>query len=83
VFYGMTVQVRPEMGLNLLLPLFTAAILGGVGSVSGAVIGALLISLAESLVTLVLPTTYRPLVPFVLLLLVLYFRPAGLFAPRR
>ena len=82
VFYGMTVQVRPEMGLNLLLPLFTAAILGGVGSVTGAVVGALAISLAESLLTLVIPTSYRPLVPFVLLLLVLTFRPAGLFAAK-
>ena len=82
VFYGVTVQVRPEMGLNLLLPLFTAAILGGVGSVSGAVLGALLISLAENLVTLGIPSTYKPIVPFVLLLLVLYFRPSGLFAPK-
>ena len=82
VFYGVTVQLRPEMGLNLLLPLFTAAILGGVGSVSGAVLGALLISLVENLVALVIPSTYKPLVPFVLLLLVLYFRPAGLFAPK-
>jgi branched-chain amino acid transport system permease protein len=82
LFYGMTVQVRPEMGINLLLPLFTAAILGGVGSVTGAAVGALAISVAENLVTLVLPTSYRPLVPFVLLLAVLYFRPAGLFAPR-
>jgi branched-chain amino acid transport system permease protein len=82
VFYGVTVQLRPEMGLNLLLPLFTAAILGGVGSVSGAVLGALLISLAENLVALAIPSTYKPLVPFVLLLLVLYVRPAGLFAPK-
>ncbi|RYF72296.1 MAG: branched-chain amino acid ABC transporter permease, partial [Comamonadaceae bacterium] len=82
VFYGVTVQVRPEMGLNLLLPLFTAAILGGVGSVSGAVLGALLISLAENLVTLAIPSTYKPIVPFVLLLLVLHFRPSGLFAPK-
>lgn len=82
VFYGLTVQVRPEMGINLLLPLFTAAILGGVGSVAGAVIGALVISLAENLSTLVLPTTYRPIVPFVFLLLVLYFRPSGLFRAR-
>ena len=82
VFYGVTVQVRPEMGLNLLLPLFTAAILGGVGSVSGAVLGALLISIAENLVGLAVPSTYKPLVPFVLLLLVLYFRPSGLFAPK-
>ena len=82
VFYGLTVQVRPEMGINLLLPLFTAAILGGVGSVAGAVVGALVISLAENLSTLVFPTTYRPIVPFVLLLLVLYFRPSGLFKPK-
>ena len=82
VFYGVTVQLRPEMGLNLLLPLFTAAILGGVGSVSGAVLGALIISLAENLVSIVIPSTYKPLVPFVLLLVVLYFRPSGLFAPR-
>lgn len=80
VFYGVTVQVRPEMGINLLLPLFTAAILGGVGRVGGAVLGALLISLAENLVTLVIPNIYKPMVPFVLLLLVLYFRPAGLFS---
>ena len=80
VFYGVTVQVRPEMGINLLLPLFTAAILGGVGRVGGAVAGALLISLAENLVTLVIPNSYKPMVPFALLLLVLYFRPAGLFA---
>jgi branched-chain amino acid transport system permease protein len=83
VFYGLTVQVRPEMGINLLLALFTAAILGGVGSVAGAVAGALLISIAENLAALAFPTTYRPIVPFVLLLLALYFRPAGLFAARR
>lgn len=82
VFYGLTVQVRPEMGINLLLPLFTAAILGGVGSVGGAVVGALVISLAENLSTLVLPTTYRPIVPFVILLLILHFRPSGLFGTK-
>lgn len=80
VFYGLTVQVRPEMGSNLLLPLFTAAILGGVGRVGGAVLGALLISLSENLVTLVIPNIYKPMIPFVLLLLVLCVRPAGLFA---
>jgi branched-chain amino acid transport system permease protein len=80
VLYGVTVQVRPEMGIGLLLPLFTAAILGGVGSVPGAVAGALLISLAENLLSLVIPGSYKPLVPFVLLLLVLYVRPQGLFA---
>jgi branched-chain amino acid transport system permease protein len=79
VLYGVTVQVRPEMGISLLLPLFTAAILGGVGSVPGAVLAAFLISLAENLLSLVMPGSYKPLVPFVLLLGVLYLRPQGLF----
>jgi len=79
VLYGLTVQVRPDMGASLLLPLFTAAILGGVGSVTGAVAGALLISVAESLLVLAMPTGYRPLVHFVLLIAVLYLRPSGLF----
>jgi branched-subunit amino acid ABC-type transport system permease component len=43
----------------------------------------LLISLCENLVTLVIPGTYKPMIAFVLLLLVLFFRPAGLFSPRR
>ncbi len=81
VLYGLTVQVRPEMGINLLLPLFTAAILGGIGSLPGAVAGALIISVSESLLALVLPGTYKPLVPFVLLIIVLYLRPQGLFRP--
>ena len=79
VLYGATVQVRPEMGISLLLPLFTAAILGGVGSVPGAVLAAFVLSLAENLLSLVMPGSYKPLVPFVLLLLVLYVRPQGLF----
>lgn len=79
VLYGVTVQVRPEMGINLLLPLFAAAILGGVGSVPGAVLAALIISLADNLSGLIIPGTYKPLVPFVLLLVVLYVRPQGMF----
>ena len=46
------------------------------------VFGTSSLSLAENLVTIVLPSTYRPLVPFVLLLAVLYFRPSGIFAPK-
>lgn len=79
VLYGVTVQVRPEMGISLLLPLFAAAILGGVGSVPGAVLAALLISLAENLSGLIIPGAYKPLVPFVLLLVVLFIRPQGMF----
>jgi branched-subunit amino acid ABC-type transport system permease component len=80
---GTLVGLLPGLGplatISLLLPLFTAAILGGVGSVPGAVLAAFLISLAENLAALVMPGAYKPLVPFVLLIVVLYVRPQGLF----
>jgi branched-chain amino acid transport system permease protein len=79
VFLGLTVQLRPEMGFNLLLAIFTAAILGGTGSLFGAVIGGLAVGLAENLSLLIIPSGYKAAVPFVLLMLVLYFRPRGLF----
>ncbi|MCM0019969.1 MAG: branched-chain amino acid ABC transporter permease, partial [Tagaea sp.] len=47
VFAGVVGQMRPQMGFDLLLPLFAAAILGGIGSVPGAVIGGLIVGLAE------------------------------------
>lgn len=79
VFYGLTVQMRPEVGFALLLPLFTAALLGGSGSVYGAVLGGLIIGLSESLSVLIIPTGYKQAVPFLILLLILYARPRGLF----
>lgn len=83
VFLGLTVQLRPEMGFNLLLPLFAATILGGVGSVIGAVVGGLLVGLAENLSVIVLSPGYKAAVPFLLLILVLLLRPTGLFGARR
>ncbi|MBM3569891.1 MAG: branched-chain amino acid ABC transporter permease [Alphaproteobacteria bacterium] len=77
--YGLTVQLRPEMGANLLLPLFTAAVLGGVGSVPGAVIGGLLVGVAENLSVLVLPTSYKAIIPFLIMLACFLLRPKGLF----
>jgi branched-chain amino acid transport system permease protein len=79
VFLGLTVQLRPEMGFNLLLAILTAAILGGTGSLFGAVIGGLAVGLAENLSLLIIPSGYKAAVPFMLLMLVLYFRPQGLF----
>lgn len=79
IFAGLTVQIRPELGFNMLLAIFAAAILGGAGNLFGAVAGGLIVGLAESLSTLVIPTGYKAAVPFVLLILVLWFRPQGLF----
>ena len=80
--YGLTVQLRPELGFSLILPLFAAAILGGAGSLYGAVIGGLAVGLAENLSVMVIPSTYKPAIPFLLILVVLYFRPQGLFGER-
>lgn len=80
VLYGVTVQLRPEVGFHLLLPLFAAAILGGVGNVLGAVLGGLIIGLIESISVLFIPAGYKLAIPFLVLLLVLYLRPSGLFA---
>lgn len=79
VFLGLAPQLHPEMGSGLLLALFAAAILGGVGSLPGAVIGGLLVGLAENLSLLVVESGYKTAMPFVLLLLVLFVRPQGLF----
>ena len=80
--YGMTVQLRPEMGFSLILPLFAAAILGGAGSLYGAVLGGLIVGLSENLSVMFIPTTYKPAVPFLLILAILYFRPDGIFGER-
>ncbi len=57
---------------------FVAAILGGWGSVSGAVVGGLALGIVQSFVSGVLPAGYQDAVSYALLILVLYFRPSGL-----
>ena len=82
VFLGLTPQVHPEMGFNLLLALFAAAILGGAGSLIGAVIGGLMVGLAENLSVLFISPGYKPAMPFLVLLTVLFVRPQGLFGEK-
>jgi branched-chain amino acid transport system permease protein len=82
VFLGLTVQIRPTMGFDLLLPLFAAAILGGIGSPYGAVLGGLLIGLAESLSVPFVGSEYRQAVGFLVMLAALLWRPQGLLGER-
>jgi branched-chain amino acid transport system permease protein len=82
VFVGLTVQVRPLLGFELLLPLFAAAILGGVGSVHGAVLGGLIVGLAEACSVPLVGAEYRAAVSFLVLLGVLLVRPTGLLGER-
>jgi len=80
VLLGMSVRLQPIMGWDLLLPIFAATILGGIGSPYGAMAGAFIIGLAEELSTSFIPTEYKTAVSLVLLVLVLLVRPRGLFA---
>jgi branched-chain amino acid transport system permease protein len=82
IFLGLSPQLYPEMGASLLLELFAAAILGGVGSLPGAVIGGLVVGLSENLSALAISTVYKTAMPFFVLLLVLFFRPQGLFGKK-
>ncbi|WP_395676742.1 branched-chain amino acid ABC transporter permease [Inquilinus sp.] len=79
IFAGLLVQIRPQMGLDLLLPLFAAAILGGIGSVPGAMLAGLVVGLAEAVAVPLVGGEWRAAVSFVVLVLVLLLRPQGLF----
>ena len=79
VFAGLTVQLRPTMGVDLLLPLFAAVILGGIGSVWGAVLGGFIVGLAESASVTLVGAEYRSAAAFVVLIAILMVRPRGLF----
>jgi branched-chain amino acid transport system permease protein len=83
VFTGLTPQLHPEIGFNMLLALFAAAILGGIGSLPGAVVGGLLVGIAENVSLLWVNPGYKTAMPFLLLLLVLLVRPQGIFAGQR
>lgn len=83
VFYGLTNQVSPVLGRDLVLPIFAATIVGGIGSIYGAVLGGFLVGLASNLALVILPSGYSPAVPFLIILAVLILRPHGLFGEER
>ena len=74
----------PYVGVLMGLKAFVAAVLGGIGNIPGAVVGGLVMGLAETLVvaygpSVGIPSTYRDAVAFFLLIVILLVRPAGLF----
>jgi neutral amino acid transport system permease protein len=81
--YGLITAVRPFMGWYLILPLFASIILGGIGNPYGAIAGALIIGLAQELSTLIFPAEYKLLVALVIMMVVLIWRPQGLFGSLR
>jgi branched-chain amino acid transport system permease protein len=73
---------QPSTGLSLSVTSFNIVIIGGMGSLVGAFIGGLLVSVAESLGAVFLKPSLKELFSFSLLIVILLFRPAGLFGKR-
>ncbi|MDE0308312.1 MAG: branched-chain amino acid ABC transporter permease [Acidiferrobacterales bacterium] len=103
VLLALDVALKPDLSFNILLPIFAAAIVGGVGRPYGAIAGGLLVGYSEALAVFnwsillrqandwlptwieiparltIVPTEYKLVVPFVILIAVLLWRPTGIF----
>lgn len=83
IFLGIDTRLNPLMGWHLLLPVFAAAILGGIGNFYGAILGGFAIGIIQELSTLVISSAYKPAVAFAIMVLMLVFRPTGILGGRR
>jgi branched-chain amino acid transport system permease protein len=77
-------QINPLMGIIPGLKAFVAAVLGGIGNVGGAMIGGLILGIAEILLVAIRPdlSGYRDAIAFGILIIILLFRPTGLFGEK-
>lgn len=101
---SMDVTLKPDLSFNILLPIFAATIVGGIGQPYGAIAGGFLVGFSESLAVFnwaillrpfkdvlwfeipkkmaLVPTEYKLMVPFLILIIVLIYRPTGIFKGR-
>ncbi|MCY4301510.1 MAG: branched-chain amino acid ABC transporter permease [Aestuariivita sp.] len=80
---GLGTSIDPLTGFRFILPIFAAAVVGGLGSIPGSVIGAMVIGIGEELSILVLSATYKSAVGFFAIVIVLIFRPRGILGERK
>jgi branched-subunit amino acid ABC-type transport system permease component len=79
---GLDTAIDPLVGFRTILSVFAAAVVGGLGSIPGAVVGGLAIGLAEEWSLLALPATYKSAVGFLAIFTILTLRPQGLLGAR-
>ncbi len=75
-------QANYNMGFIIGIKAFTAAVLGGIGSVSGAMLGGIVLGLSESFATGYISSDYEDIVAFTILILILLFKPSGLLGKK-
>ncbi len=76
-------NLEPMMGTHLMIKGFTGAIIGGIGSVPGAVLGSFLLGFAENFGIWFLPSGYKDAIAFIILFIFLLFRPQGILGIKR
>ncbi len=79
---GLDTSIDPLTGFRAVLSVFAAAVVGGLGSIPGAVVGAAVVGVGEELSILILDASYRTAVGFIAILVVLIFRPRGILGER-
>jgi neutral amino acid transport system permease protein len=84
IFYALPAgTVNPNLGFSLILSIFAAVVVGGIGNAYGALAGGMLIGLTQEWATLVIEPSVKVAVGFAMLILVLLVRPQGLFGAAR
>jgi neutral amino acid transport system permease protein len=83
VMAGAITQLQPELGFELLLPIFAAVVVGGIGNAYGALAGGILLGLVIEWSTLFVDARWKTAIGFVVLILVLMIRPQGIFGRAR
>lgn len=79
---GTLLSIVPSMGFLATIKAFMIVIMGGLGSVPGAVIGGLMLGMIDSVVTTTIAADVAIIVSFVVIFLVLVFKPTGLFGQK-
>jgi len=79
---GLDTSIDPLTGFRAILPIFAAAVVGGLGSIPGAVVGAITVGVGEELSILILGPEYRTAFGFFAILFVLLVRPRGILGER-
>jgi neutral amino acid transport system permease protein len=79
VMAGAITNLRPELGFELLLPIFAAVILGGIGDAFGALAAGMVLGVMTEWSTLIIDARWKTAVGFIVLILVLIIRPQGIF----
>jgi branched-chain amino acid transport system permease protein len=79
---GLDTNLNPTMGFNITVKAFAAVVLGGLGSVPGAIVGGFIIGLVENLGVWFIPPVWKDTIAYGILILMLFFRPNGIFGKK-